>query len=85
MLYYNIIDVFIYGKASIADRYREAETGLGVCRIHPVWQKHRRKGVSMIRRRPILRLLLLGAAPRLATSAFIVGALWIGFFWATAS
>lgn len=32
-----------------------------------------------------LRLLLVGAAPRLAGAALIVALLWAGFFWATAS
>jgi hypothetical protein len=36
-------------------------------------------------KRPMLRLLLLGAGPRLAGAALLVGMLWIGFFWATAT
>lgn len=30
-----------------------------------------------------LRLLLIGAIPRVIGGAFIVAALWVGFFWAT--
>ncbi|MEM9707555.1 MAG: hypothetical protein AAF871_02095 [Pseudomonadota bacterium] len=30
-------------------------------------------------------LLLAGAGPRLAGAALIVAALWVGFFWATAT
>ena len=32
-----------------------------------------------------LRLLPLGAGPRLAGAALIVAALWAGFFWATST
>ena len=32
-----------------------------------------------------IRLLLLGAGPRLAGAALIVAALWAGFFWATST
>ena len=39
----------------------------------------------MIAWRPALRLLLLGAAPRLAGAAAIVALLWLGFVWATSS
>ncbi len=35
--------------------------------------------------RPSLRLLLLGAGPRLSGAAVIVTLLWLGFFWATSS
>ena len=35
--------------------------------------------------RPALRLLLLGAGPRLAGAAMIVALLWLGFVWATSS
>ena len=35
--------------------------------------------------RPALRLLLLGAGPRLAGAAIIVALLWLGFVWATSS
>ena len=35
--------------------------------------------------RPTLRLLLLGAGPRLAGAAVIVALLWLGFIWATSS
>ena len=35
--------------------------------------------------RPALRLLLLGAGPRLAGAAVIVALLWLGFVWATSS
>ncbi|MEM6589745.1 MAG: hypothetical protein AAF641_14955 [Pseudomonadota bacterium] len=31
------------------------------------------------------RLLLIGAAPRLAIAAVIVALLWLAFFWATAT
>ena len=31
----------------------------------------------------MIRLLLLGAGPRVAFAALIVAALWAGFFWAT--
>ncbi len=34
-------------------------------------------------RHQMLRLLLLGAGPRLAGAALIVAALWAGFLWAT--
>ncbi len=33
----------------------------------------------------MVRLLLLGAGPRLAGAALIVAALWAGFFWATST
>ena len=36
-------------------------------------------------RNPSLRLLLLGAAPRLTGAALIAAALWAGFFWATST
>ena len=39
----------------------------------------------MTARRAMLRLLLLGAAPRLAGAALIVAVLWAGFFWATST
>jgi len=32
-----------------------------------------------------IRLLLVGATPRFAIAALIVGALWLGFFWATST
>lgn len=32
-----------------------------------------------------LRLLLIGAGPRLAGAALIVAVLWAGFFWATST
>ena len=32
-----------------------------------------------------LRLLPLGVGPRLVGAAFIVAALWAGFFWATST
>ena len=32
-----------------------------------------------------IRLLLLGAGPRLAGAALIVALLWLGYFWATSS
>ena len=32
-----------------------------------------------------LRLLLIGVGSRLAGAALIVAALWVGFFWATAT
>ena len=35
--------------------------------------------------RPTLRLLLLGAGPRLAGAAIIVALLWLGFVWATST
>lgn len=43
-------------------------------------------GGRVMRSRPSLevRLLLLGAAPRLFGAALIAAALWAGFFWATA-
>ena len=31
------------------------------------------------------RLILVGAMPRLGVAALIVGMLWAGFFWATAT
>ena len=34
---------------------------------------------------PPLRLLPLGAGPRLVGAALIVAALWAGFFWATST
>lgn len=37
----------------------------------------------MTLRLTMLRLLLLGAGPRLAASALIAAVLWAGFFWAT--
>jgi len=33
----------------------------------------------------MVRLLLLGAGPRLAGAALIMAALWAGFFWATST
>jgi len=33
----------------------------------------------------MLRLLLLGAGPRLAGAAAVVALLWLGFFWATST
>lgn len=30
-----------------------------------------------------MRLLLVGAGPRLAVACLIVAGLWLGFFWAT--
>ncbi|MEM6491308.1 MAG: hypothetical protein AAF684_05310 [Pseudomonadota bacterium] len=30
-----------------------------------------------------LRLILLGAGPRLAAAALVVALIWAGFFWAT--
>ncbi len=33
---------------------------------------------------PFVRLLMMGAAPRLAISLLIIALLWAGFFWATA-
>ena len=35
--------------------------------------------------RSMVRLLLLGAGPRLVGAALIVAALWAGFFWATST
>ena len=35
--------------------------------------------------RSMVRLLLLGAGPRLAGAMLIVAALWAGFFWATST
>ena len=35
--------------------------------------------------KPMVRLLLLGAAPRLGIAAVVILLLWAGFFWATAS
>lgn len=32
-----------------------------------------------------LRLLLVGAGPRLIIAALVIAALWLGFFWATAT
>ncbi len=32
-----------------------------------------------------LRLLLVGAAPRVGIALLVVGLLWAGFFWATAT
>lgn len=32
-----------------------------------------------------IRLLLLGAGPRLAGAALVIAALWAGFFWAIAT
>jgi len=37
----------------------------------------------MTAQRSVLRLLLLGAGPRLVGAILIVAALWGGFFWAT--
>ena len=42
-------------------------------------------GAGMTAWRPGLRLVLLGAGPRLAGAAVIVALLWLGFFWATSS
>ncbi|MEM8792489.1 MAG: hypothetical protein AAGE80_12790 [Pseudomonadota bacterium] len=39
----------------------------------------------MKERSPILRLLLMGAGPRLLGAAFIVLLLWTAFFWATST
>ena len=39
----------------------------------------------MTAHRAMVRLLLLGAGPRLAGAAVIVAALWAGFFWATST
>ena len=39
----------------------------------------------MTGRKPLIRLLLLGAGPRLVGAALIVVALWTVFFWATAT
>lgn len=39
----------------------------------------------MIPKRSAVGLLLVGAGPRLLAAAVIVGLLWAGFFWATAS
>ena len=36
-------------------------------------------------RKPMLRLLAVGAGPRVVGAALIVAALWAGFFWATSS
>ena len=36
-------------------------------------------------RKTEIRLLLLGAGPRLAGAALIVAVLWAGFVWATSS
>lgn len=33
---------------------------------------------------PAARLLIMGAAPRLAGVALLIALLWAGFFWATA-
>lgn len=32
---------------------------------------------------PVVRLLLLGAAPRIAIALVLIAVLWAGFFWAT--
>ncbi|MCR9086868.1 MAG: hypothetical protein NXH97_09010 [Rhodobacteraceae bacterium] len=37
------------------------------------------------RDRDLLRLLLLGAGPRLAGAAIVVALLWSAFFWATST
>jgi len=37
----------------------------------------------MTRRHPMIRLLLVGAGPRLIGAGLVVAALWAGFFWAT--
>ena len=39
----------------------------------------------MMAQRSMVRLLLLGAGPRLAGAALIVALLWAGFFWATST
>ncbi|MGI9504476.1 MAG: hypothetical protein ACR2RE_15630 [Geminicoccaceae bacterium] len=39
----------------------------------------------MTAHRAMVRLLLLGAGPRLAGAALIVAVLWAGFFWATST
>jgi len=39
----------------------------------------------MTAHRAMVRLLLLGAGPRLAGATLIVAALWAGFFWATST
>ncbi|WP_305971802.1 MULTISPECIES: hypothetical protein [unclassified Mameliella] len=39
----------------------------------------------MIDQWPILRLLLLGAGPRLGCAALVLALLWAGYFWATAT
>ena len=39
----------------------------------------------MLNRQSAVRLLLLGAAPRLVGAVLIVALLWAGFFWATAT
>lgn len=39
----------------------------------------------MMRSAKNLRLLLMGAAPRVLAAALIAGALWAGFVWATAT
>jgi hypothetical protein len=39
----------------------------------------------MLNQQSAVRLLLLGAAPRLAGAILIVALLWAAFFWATAT
>ena len=39
----------------------------------------------MIKDRAMLRLLLVGAGPRIAAALIVVALLWAGFFWATSS
>ncbi len=39
----------------------------------------------MTRDRGMLRLLLVGAGPRIAGAALVVALIWAGFFWATSS
>jgi len=36
------------------------------------------------RQSPLVRLLMLGVAPRIAIAAVIIVLLWTGFFWASA-
>jgi len=45
----------------------------------------RAASVRMTVRKPMLRLLAVGAGPRVVGAALIVAALWAGFFWATSS
>ena len=45
----------------------------------------RRAGARMMARRAKLRMLLVGAAPRMVGAAVVVAALWAGFFWASST
>ncbi len=45
----------------------------------------RGRGVGMIPDRSMLRLLSLGAGPRIAGAAIVIALLWAGFLWAIAT